>query len=188
MRRLGMVLLVILFLFMVFAGPAAPKSEAVVVSTVVIGAVIAAMAAAGIGLTVSGMTSAQLSDWVGGKLNDWATSIGGTVQDHIDSSQITVTGRGFLSLGTLAANGISQFISWLQVQDSITDNATITVINEPGILKLEELDQVYRVLSYVSSYRNWTLYMKAIAYIPNIYCVGYYDGTFYRLVLPLESL
>lgn len=77
MRRLGMVLLAILFLFMVFAGPAASRSEAVVVSTVVIGAVIAAMAAAGIGLTVSGMTSAQIQDWVSGKLNDWATSLGG---------------------------------------------------------------------------------------------------------------
>lgn len=133
MRRLGMVLLAILFLFMVFAGPAAPKSEAVVVSTVVIGTVIAAMAAAGIGLTVSGMTSAQLSDWVGGKLNDWATSIGGSVQDHIDNNLITVTGRGILSIGTAAANGISDFISWLTNNDSIQDNST-QVIQSPSVM------------------------------------------------------
>lgn len=132
MRRLGMVLLAILFLFMVFAGPAAPRSEAVLVSTVVIGAVIAAMAAAGIGLTVSGMTSAQLSDWVGGKLNDWATSLGGSVQDHIDNNLITVTGRGILSIGTAAANGISDFISWLTNNDSIQDNST-QVIQTPTV-------------------------------------------------------
>lgn len=128
MRRLGMVLLAILFLFMVFAGPAAPKSEAVVVSTVVIGAVIAAMAAAGIGLTVSGMTSAQLQDWVSGKLNDWTTSIGGTVQDHIDNNLITVTARGLLSIGTAAAQGISNFISWLQTDMTLIDNSQTVVI------------------------------------------------------------
>lgn len=138
MRRLGMVLLAILFLFMLFAGPAAPKSEAVVVSTVVIGAVIAAMAAAGIGLTVSGMTSAQLQDWVSGKLNEWTTAIGGSLQDHIDNNLITLTANGILSIGTAAASGITNFINWLKIEDSIPDNSITPIVSDLTVLKIDD--------------------------------------------------
>ena len=128
MRRLGIVMLAILFLFMVFAGPASQKADAVVVSTILIGAVIAAMSAAGIGLAVSGLTSAELQDWVSGKLNEWTTDIGGSIQDHIDNNLITVTARGILSIGSAAAQGIADFITWLTTEDSITDNSTQPVI------------------------------------------------------------
>ena len=157
MRRIGIVLLTILFLFMVFAGPASQKADAVVVSTVVIGAVIAAMAAAGIGLTVSGMTSAQLQDWVSGKLTDWAMDIGGSVQDHIDNNLITVTGRGILSIGTAAASGISDFISWLTNHDSIQDNNT-QVIQSPSV-----------------TLNGYQLGMLPVPFPGTVWCAGEYE-------------
>lgn len=62
----------------------------------------------------------------------------GTVQDHIDGSDISITGRGFLSLGNLAATGISQFISWLKIEDSIPDNSVIPIISDLAVLKIDD--------------------------------------------------
>lgn len=113
---------------MIIAIPASQPAKAVVVSTVIIGTVIAAMAAAGIGLSVSGITSTQLSDWVSGKLQSWATSLGGSVEDHINGNLITTTASGIISIGTSAANSIAQFLGWLQTDESLTDNSQNTII------------------------------------------------------------
>lgn len=129
MKKLSTLILVIIFSFMIFAGPAAPPAHGIVISTVVIGSVIAAMAAAGIGLAVSGMTSSQLTDWVSGKLNDWTSSIGGSIEDHINGNLITTTARGTLAIGNAAASGISTFISWLRNDLRLSDQNAVSVIS-----------------------------------------------------------
>ena len=169
MRRLGMVLLAIMFLFMVFAGPASQKTDAVVVSSVVIGAVIAAMAAAGIGLTVSGMTSAQLEDWVSGKLNDWASDLGGSVLDHIDNNLITMTANGIIAIGTSAAQGISSFISWLVNGESLTDNSNKTIYMNNSVMKLDS-EKYYSISKWHGEY----LSIRPVSWGP-LYIVMAYD-------------
>lgn len=134
MRRSLVFMLTLIFVFAMFAGPAAPKADAVVVSSIVVGSVIAAMAAAGIGLTVSGMTASQLKEWVGDKLSSWATSLGGSVEDHINGNLITTTASGIISVGTAAANGITNFINWLIQDQSLTDDNSVSVIQSSLLL------------------------------------------------------
>lgn len=134
MRRSLVFVLTLIFVFAMFAGPAAPRADAVVVSSIVVGTVLAAMAAAGIGLTVSGMTASQLSDWVGDKLGSWATSLGGSVEDHINGNLITTTGAGIISVGTAAADGITNFINWLKQDQSLTDNNSVSVIQSTMLI------------------------------------------------------
>ena len=124
-------IILVFALILYFSIGFAPKASAIVVSTVVVGSVLAAMAATGIGLAVSGMTEQELTQWISDKLNDWTTDIGGTIQDHINNNLITVTASGVLAIGSAAAQGISNFITWLQTNDNLTDNSTISVINKP---------------------------------------------------------
>lgn len=132
MRRSLVFLLTLIFVFTIFSGPVSPKADAVVVSSIIVGTVIAAMAAAGIGLTVSGLTSSQLSGWVSDKLSSWATSLGGTVEDHINGNLITTTASGIIAVGTSAANSIAQFLGWLQTDEGLSDNSSETVISGGG--------------------------------------------------------
>lgn len=128
MHRIAIIVLVIILVITIFAGPAAPPAHGVVVSTVIVGAVLASMAAAGIGLAVSGMTTAQLTDWVSGKLTDWTNNIGGSIEDHINGNLITTTARGTLAIGNAAASGIASFIAWLRNELRLSDQTSISVI------------------------------------------------------------
>lgn len=139
----------------------APKASAVVVSTVIVGTVLAAMAAAGIGLTVSGMTAQELTTWVSDKLTDWTTDIGGSIQDHIENSLIGVTANGVIAVGEAAARGISDFLSWLQNEDSITDNSTVIAIpstltlNGKNIVELPTVDMTVNYSDGTSTTYQW---------------------------------
>ena len=184
MRRSLVFVLTLIFVFVMFAGPAAPKADAVVVSSVIVGTVIAAMAAAGIGLTVSGLTSSQLSEWVSDKLGSWATSLGGTVEDHINGNLITTTASGIIAVGTSAAHSIAQFLGWLQTDESLSDNSSETVISGGGqvlpisttVPTLQEITQNgYKAYQYSSDPNN-TIYFMEYDQNSNMVVVAYYDS------------
>lgn len=137
-------ILLICTLLLYFSIGIAPRAKAVVVSTVIVGTVLAAMAAAGIGLSVSGLTAQELTQWVSDKLGDWTTDIGGSIEDHINNNLITVTANGILSIGSAAAQGISEFISWLQTDMSLTDNSQTVVIQ--GTTVAVELSTTYQYI------------------------------------------
>lgn len=126
------IILVLAIIVMISIG-IAPHAKAVVgVATVVVSAVLAAMAAFGIGTIVSGMTSSQIEDYIGGKLQDWATSVGSPLDTLINSSLIGKTASSVFAIGAAAANGISDFISWLTTEESLTDNDSVPVIQYTG--------------------------------------------------------
>lgn len=108
------------------------RANALVASGVVIAAVLAALAAFGITTVVSGMTSSQVSDYLDGKLSEWATYKGSTIENLIQGNLITKTATNLFAIGASAANGIREFIDWLKTDESITDNSIVTVVNYTG--------------------------------------------------------
>lgn len=109
----------------------APKAKAVGVLTVtVMAAILAVMAGAGIYTVVAGMASNDIQSWMQGKLNQWDSyrNDGNVFTDLIDGNLITVTVKGFLSIGSAAARAISDFISWLKDDLSITDNQQPVIV------------------------------------------------------------
>ena len=131
MRRVLCVFIAIAILVMMFMVPL-QQAHAVAISAVVVSAVIAAMAAVGIGMVVSGMTSAQIQDWVSGKLSTWSNQVGQSIEDLIPSTGIGVTISGLLVLGTAAAQGIKNFVNWLKTDEVLTDNMDKVVLVNAG--------------------------------------------------------
>lgn len=130
------VLMVLVIVITIFAGPLAQKTQAVVVSSVVVGSVLAVMAMAGITVITSGMTAAELHQWVSDKLEEWADSLGQPLDNLINAPGIGMTISGIITIGTAAAQGISQFISWLQGDLGLTNQSIVEVI--PAGVNLSE--------------------------------------------------
>lgn len=108
------------------------RANALVASGVVIAAVLAALAAIGITTVVSGMTSAQVQDYIDGKLSEWATSQGSTVDNLIQGNLITKTATNLFAIGAVAANGIRDFIDWLITDEDIVDDSETNVLTTTG--------------------------------------------------------
>lgn len=119
--------LVLILVTTIGLAPLAQPAEAVA-GVVVAGAVVAVMAMAGITIVTSGMTAAQIQDWVEAKLEEWATDVGSPVDHLINSAGIGVTISGLLTIGTAAAQGISDFISWLKTDTGLSDNDSYNAI------------------------------------------------------------
>lgn len=131
-KRIGTFVLALVFLFCVFAVPLVQPAHALA-GVIVIGAVISVMALAGITLAAAGITSAQLQDWVGGKLDDWAAARGSTVDQLISTSLIGTTINGMLMVGKSAADGINDFITWLRSETGLGDNDSVSIIESGGL-------------------------------------------------------
>lgn len=125
--RVKIVFLVAVALFMIFAVPATQQPAHALAGTVIVGAVLATMAAAGITFLVSGLTASDLSSYISNKLDQWAVARGSTVDQLIQTSLIGVTISGLLMIGTQAAQSINDFISWLKSDMSLSDNETVVI-------------------------------------------------------------
>lgn len=130
-KRMCSFALAVVFLFCVFFFPLAQPAHAFA-GTIVVGAVIAVMAMAGISLVAAGVTSTEIQQWVDGKLSSWATARGSTVEQLISTSLIGTTFSGLLMIGKAAADGINDFISWLKTDLGLGDNDSYHAINNPG--------------------------------------------------------
>ena len=146
-KRVGSFAMAIVFLFLFFAVPITQPVNAVA-GTIIIGAVIATMAMAGITMVASGLTAAELQGWVSDKLDEWAEDVGSPLDHLINSAGIGVTISGLLSVGTAAAQGINSFISWLQSDMGITDNSIIEAVQ--GGSSIGTLQGVY-----LQSFEGW---------------------------------
>lgn len=160
--RWAALLLVLVIVFWLFAGPLSQKADAVVVSSVIVGAVIATMALAGITFVASGMTAAQLQDWVSDKLNDWAADVGSPLDHLINSAGIGVTISGLLTVGTAAAQGISQFIDWLKTELGLQNNDTQNVVNVQGAVSLPIFTSYENsTMLYMADDANYSTYLAS---------------------------
>lgn len=131
--------LIVAIVIMFSLGPVAQPAHAVA-GTIIAGAVVAFMALSGISILTAGLTSAELQDWVSGKLDEWAADVGSPLDQLINSAGIGMTISGLLTIGTAAAQGINQFISWLQNDMQIQDNDFQYVIQNPPYDLLDYFD------------------------------------------------
>lgn len=146
-KRCICIALVLILVTTIGLAPLAQPAEAVA-GVVVAGAVVAVMAMAGITIVTSGMTAAQIQDWVEDKLEEWAADVGSPLDHLINSAGIGVTISGLLTIGTAAAQGINQFIDWLKTDLGLSNNSTQNVISSGS------LTDIFTITSAGTGYYN----------------------------------
>ena len=129
MKKVICIAMVVALIVIIFCGPLAHPANAFAASVAIVGAVVAVMAISGITLIAAGVTSDQIKNYVGNKLDEWASSMGSPLDHLINSAGIGVTISGLLTIGTEAYSGIRSFIQWLQNDEGITQGNTIQVIS-----------------------------------------------------------
>lgn len=108
------------------------SANALVASGVVIAAVLAALAAFGITTVVSGMTSAQVQDYIDGKLSEFANYKEMAIESLFNNTLLGVTANGLLTMGAAFYNNVKEFAGWLIQSENIPTTETKTVFSIAG--------------------------------------------------------
>jgi hypothetical protein len=139
------------------------------------------MAVCGISILASGMTAAQIQTYIGDKLDQWATAVGQPLDNLISSSLIGTTISGLLVIGSAAASGINEFISWFCNEENITSNSNTAVIDTPTTIGGLEVARVYQY-SFNTNRTNSAPYKVEQLIFSNGEVYGFYTGGMYYAV------
>lgn len=188
MKKAICVALVVALIVLIFCGPLAQESKAFAASIAVVGAVLAVMAVCGITFVASGMTAAQVQSYVGNKLDEWATDMGQPLDHLINSAGIGMTISGLLSIGSAAASGINDFISWFCTEESITSNSNKVVVDSPTSIGGLTVARVYQY-SYNMNVTSSAPYYVMEYILSNGEVFGFYTytGSYYNIKLLSRS-